>query len=116
VRIVYGAPSRLLAGRMRDLARKHVIDLWDSRWDYNDDGWSEVRTHAKYVLVKGTIGRDRRAHAVWTGSQNWVTGSLSVSDETSLNIALRSAYRSYLKNWDAIRDHSRRLPYDVYGR
>ena len=53
---------------------------------------------------------------MWTGSQNWVTGSLSVSDETSLNIALRSAYRSYLKNWDAIRDHSRRLPYDVYGR
>ena len=116
VRIVYGAPSRLLAGRMRDLARKHLIDLWDSRWDYNEDGWSEVRTHAKYVLVKGTIGKDRRAYAVWTGSQNWVTGSLSLSDETSLNIALRSAYESYLKNWKTIRSHSRRLPYDVYGR
>ena len=116
VRIVYGAPSRLLAGRMRDMARKHLIDLWDSRWDYNDDGWSEVRTHAKYVLVKGTIGKDRRAYAVWTGSQNWVTGSLSLSDETSLNIALRSAYESYLKNWKTIRSHSRRLPYDVYGR
>ncbi len=116
VRIVYGAPSRLLAGRMRDMARRKLIDLWDSRWDYNDDGWSEVRTHAKYVLVKGTIGKNRRAHAVWTGSQNWVGGSLSVSDETTLNIALRSAYESYLKNWDAIRDHSRRLPYDVYGR
>jgi len=116
VRIVYGAPSRLLAGRMRDLARKHLIDLWDSRWDYNEDGWSEVRTHAKYVLVKGTIGKDRRAYAVWTGSQNWVTGSLSLSDETSLNIGLRSAYEAYLKDWDNIRDHARRLPYSLYGR
>lgn len=114
VRIVYGAPSRLLAERMRNLARRHVIDLWDSRWDYNDDGWSEVRTHAKYVLVKGTVGTDRRAYRVWTGSQNWVAGSLSRSDETTLNIGLRSAYRSYLNNWDAIRDHSRRLPYSMY--
>jgi hypothetical protein len=116
VKIVYGAPSRLLAQRMRKLARRNVIDLWDSRWDYNDDGWNEVRTHAKYVLVKGTVGKDRRAYRVWTGSQNWVAGSLSRSDETTLNIGLRSAYESYLRNWDKIRDHSRRLPYDVYGR
>ncbi len=116
VRIIYGAPSRLLATRMRELARRHKIGLWDSRWDYNLDGWNEVRTHAKYVLVRGTVGRDRRAYQVWTGSQNWVTGSLSLSDETTLNIGLRSAYESYLKDWTAIRDHSRRLPYDVYGR
>ena len=56
------------------------------------------------------------AHRVWTGSQNWVGGSLWRSDELTLNIRLRSAYRSYLKNWDTVRDHSRRLPYDVYGR
>lgn len=114
VRIVYGAPSRLLAERMRDMARRHLIGLWDSRWDYNGDGWSEVRTHAKYVLVKGTVGPDRSAYRVWTGSQNWVAGSLSRSDETTLNIGLRSAYESYLRNWDTIRDHSRRLPYSTY--
>jgi hypothetical protein len=41
---------------------------------------------------------------------------LSLSDETSLNIGLRSAYEAYLKDWDNIRDHSRRLPYSLYGR
>jgi hypothetical protein len=115
VGIVYGAPSRLLADRMRNLARHHTINLWDSRWDYNGDGWSEVRTHAKYVLVKGTVGRNRHAYRVWTGSQNWVAGSLSRSDELTLNIGLRSAYESYIQDWTAIRDHSRRLPYSVYG-
>jgi hypothetical protein len=98
------------------MARRHLIDLWDSRWDHNDDGWNEVRTHAKYVLVKGRVGKDRRAYRVWTGSQNWVGGSLFRSDETTLNIALRSAYVDYKSNWANIRNHSRRLPYDVYGR
>ncbi len=116
VRIVYGAPSRRLAERMRTLARRHLIDLWDSRWDHNGDGLNEVRTHQKYVLVKGTVGKNRRAYRVWTGSQNWVAGSLSRSDELTLNIGLRSAYKSYRKNWGVVRDHSRRLPYDVYGR
>jgi hypothetical protein len=46
-----------------------------------------------------------------TGSQNWVAGSLSKGDETTLNIALKSAYRDYLHNWNDIRRHSRRLPY-----
>jgi hypothetical protein len=116
VQIIYGAPSKLLAERMRKMARRHLIDLWDSRWDHNDDGWNEVRTHAKYVLVKGRVGKDRRAYRVWTGSQNWVGGSLFRSDETTLNIALRSAYVDYKSNWANIRNHSRRLPYDVYGR
>ncbi|WP_183094580.1 phospholipase D-like domain-containing protein [Nocardioides stalactiti] len=116
VRIVYGAPSRLLAERMRDMARRRLISLWDSRWDFDEDGWNEVRTHAKYVLVRGTVGSDRSAFRVWTGSQNWVTGSLTMSDETSFNIAGRAAYEAYLDDWKQIRNHSRRLPYDVYGR
>lgn len=116
VRVIYGAPSVKLATRMRGMAGRGLIDLWDSRWDYNDDGWSEVRTHAKYVLVKGTIGKNRRSFAVWTGSQNWVGGSLSRSDEVTLNIRGKSAYKKYRKNWVTIRKHSRRLPYSKYPR
>lgn len=115
VRIIYGAPSIALAERMRNLARNHVIDLWDSRWDHNEDGFNEVRTHAKYVLVRGTVGSNRKARQVWTGSQNWVGGSLFRSDELTLNIATPGAYRSYLRNWTQIRNHSRRLPYNLYG-
>jgi phosphatidylserine/phosphatidylglycerophosphate/cardiolipin synthase-like enzyme len=112
VSVVYGAPSRQIASRLRAAARRHLIKLWDSRWDFNDDGFNEIRTHAKYVLVKGRYGRDRRSWQVMTGSQNWVAGSLSRGDETSLNIALRSAYADYLADWNAIRRHSRRAPYN----
>ncbi len=75
ISIVYGAPSVPIATRLREAARRRLIDLWDSRWDHNNDGYNEIRTHAKY------------------------------------NIALRSAYFDYLRNWNDIRNHSRRLPY-----
>ena len=112
VSIVFGAPSIEIATRLRNAARRGLINLYDSRWDYDRDGYNEVRTHAKYVLVKGTYAGDRSASQVMTGSQNWVAGSLSRGDETTLNISRRSAYRSYLANWKKIRAHSRRLPYN----
>lgn len=111
VNIIYGAPSIDMATRLREAARNHLIDLWDSRWDFNGDGFSETRTHGKYVLVKGKFGKDRSAHVVMTGSQNWVMGSLRLSDESTLNIKKRSAYKQYIRQWNAIRVHSRRLPY-----
>ena len=110
VSIIYGAPSVQIAQRLRTAARNRLIKLYDSRWDFNDDGYNEIRTHAKYVLVKGRVGTDRRAFRVWTGSQNWVAGSLSRGDETTLNIAAAPAYRQYLRNWVRIRNHSRRVP------
>lgn len=110
VSIIYGAPSVQIAERLRKAARTRLIALFDSRWDMNSDGYNEVRTHAKYVLVKGKYGADASAHQVMTGSQNWVAGSLSRGDEVSLNISLGSAYADYIANWERIRQHSRRVP------
>ncbi len=47
-----------------------------------------------------------------TGSQNWVSGSLSKGDETTLNVDLKSAWSQYMRNWNQIRNHARRLPYN----
>lgn len=112
VSIIYGAPSIKIAARLRAAAKARRINLYDSRWDFNNDGYNEIRTHSKYVLVKGTFAGDRSARLVMTGSQNWVAGSLSRGDESTLNIAKASAYNDYLANWNKIRTHSRRLPYN----
>jgi PLD-like domain len=109
VSVIYGAPSRLIAARLKSDARRHVINLWDSRLDRNFDGIFDTRTHAKYVLIKGHFGRHKKAWRVFTGSQNWVEGSLGLSDETTLNIASRKAYGMYIKNWNTIRLHSRHV-------
>jgi hypothetical protein len=116
VSIIYGAPSVAIATRLRKAAKAKRIQLFDSRWDFNKDGYNEIRTHAKYVLVKGTYtgsynSPDNAAHVVMTGSPNWVGGSMTRSDESTLNIEQKAAYNAYLKNWTQIRNHSRRLPY-----
>ena len=110
VSIIFGAPGTEVAAQLRAASRNHLIDLWDSRWDFNNNGEFEIRTHAKYMLVKGTFGSDRSARFVSTGSQNWVAGSLSRSDENTFNINLASAYSDYIADWNRIRAHSRRQP------
>ena len=109
VSVIYGAPSRLIAARLKGDARRHAINLYDSRHDLNYDGIFDVRTHAKYVLIKGHYGVHKKAWRVFTGSQNWVEGSLGLSDETTLNIDSRAAYGEYIKNWNMIRMHSRHV-------
>lgn len=111
VNIIYGAPSRLIAERLRNAAATGLIQLYDSRWDFNEDGFNEVRTHSKFVLVRGTFGKDTSTHMVMTGSPNWVVGSLNKGDESTINIELKSAYTSYLANWVKVRNNSRKLPY-----
>jgi PLD-like domain len=111
VSVIYGAPSRQMAERLRAAAGAGTINLFDSRWDHNEDGYNEVRTHGKFVLVKGNYRGDNSAWVVMTGSPNWVQGSLSLSDENTVNIALKSAYQAYRHEWEVVRAHSRRLPY-----
>jgi phosphatidylserine/phosphatidylglycerophosphate/cardiolipin synthase-like enzyme len=111
VKIIYGAPSRDMADRLRDAARRGLVSVYDSRWDFNDDGFNEVRTHCKYVLVRGSY-EGKVKSVVMTGSPNWVHGSLSKGDELTLNIELKSAYNAYLNNWQTLRKHSRKVPYN----
>ena len=110
VSVIYGAPSKVIRLRLSKAARHHLINLWDSRKDLNGNGDYDVRTHGKYVLVKGTYRGDRHTRVVMTGSQNWVGGSLSKGDEVTLNVKLASAYHKYIVNWGVIRNHSRRIP------
>ena len=67
VNIIIGAPSLNIAKRMREASRARLIKVWDSRhWTKNRV--LKVRTHNKYVAIKGTYGGDTSAHVVMTGS------------------------------------------------
>ena len=83
---------------------------WNWNADEDNDEGPDVRTHGKYVLVKGTYGGNRKSYQVWTGTGNWVGGSLNLGDENSLNIARKSAFQKYVANWETVRKHSRHLP------
>jgi len=109
VRIIFGAPSKKMASYLRTGARRVNVDLYNSRWDFNDDGVKEIRSHNKYVLVKGSYAGDRSSHLVMTGSANWVDGGLDRGDEVTLAIRSRDAHREYLTQWHLVRRHSVRV-------
>jgi phosphatidylserine/phosphatidylglycerophosphate/cardiolipin synthase-like enzyme len=110
VSIIFGAPSRQIADRLRKAARAGLISLYDSRWWIDEDEEVDVRTHSKYVLVNGRYGGDPQSWQVMTSTANWVPGSLRRCDENSLNIRSASAWRAYKANWDTVKAHSRRIP------
>lgn len=102
VNIVYGAPSKTVAPKLKRYAEQSRIKLWDSRHHTDDDGLVDIRVHSKYMLVNGRFGADRSVQRVFTGSQNWVGGSLTRGDETMLVIDDPGAYAAYLDNWTKV--------------
>jgi len=103
VSVIYGAPSNEVAAILRDAAWRGEINLYDSRSDRNGDGMADLRVHTKYMLVNGRFGGDSSSWQVFTGSQNWVKGSLTGGDEVSLQVNSRPAYARYMDNWNTVR-------------
>jgi phosphatidylserine/phosphatidylglycerophosphate/cardiolipin synthase-like enzyme len=99
VRMIYGAPSKVVAKYLRRSAHNGRIRLWDSRYDRDGDGLVDLRVHHKYMLISGRYGDDRSSWRVHTGSQNWGRGTLRSGDENTVNIDSRRAYHQYLANW-----------------
>lgn len=109
VNLIYGAPSKPIAAYLKKRARSMAsLSLWDSRHDRNNDGFSEIRCHAKYMLIRGRFAGKSSAFQVFTGSQNWGHGSLGRGDELQLGIASIPAWYDYHRNWLEIMRNSER--------
>jgi len=109
VSVIYGAPSRQVRDILMSSARHGGIKLWDSRMNLDGDPQFDVRVHHKYMLINGNYGTDSSSWRVHTGSQNWGRGTLRGGDENTLTITSRHAYAQYIRNWDTVRNHSRRI-------
>lgn len=109
VSIIYGAPSKQVRLYLSGAARAGRIKLWDSRYDRDGDGYYDLRVHSKYMLINGVYAGDHSAWEVHTGSQNWGRGTLRRGDDNTINITSRRAYAQYIRNWDTLVAHGRRI-------
>lgn len=109
VSIVYGAPSAQVRDYLAGSARNGGVKLWDSRVDRDGDGYFDLRTHLKYMLINGVYGPDHSSWRVHTGSQNWGRGTLHRGDDDTINVPSRRAYGQYIRNWDSVVAVSRRI-------
>lgn len=108
VKIIYGAPSKVIREYLSHSARNGVVKLWDSRFDRNGDGFYDIRVHHKFVLVNGAYGGDSSSWEVHMGSQNWGRGTLRGGDENTMNIASHDAYAQYLREWNHVKTYAAR--------
>lgn len=69
VQIIVGAPGTTVMKILRKAARARQLKLYDSR-QREVDGVYTLRSHSKYMIVSGHVGRDRSAEIVTTGSWN----------------------------------------------
>ena len=108
VQVIYGAPSHQVSRKLRASAHRGGIKLWDSRQRRVDDK-PTLRVHSKYMLVSGSYAGTTADWRVMTGTQNWIGGALTGSDENTLEIDSRPAYSNYSANFDWLKTHSRRV-------
>ena len=108
VQVNYGAPSNEVSRMLRASAHSGGVKLWDSR-QRKVDGKPTLRVHHKYMIVSGRYGDDTSDWRVMAGTQNWIEGALTGSDENTLEIPLRSAYASYSSEFESLKRYSRRI-------
>ena len=110
VSVTYGAPGKDVRTLLLNAAKRGHINLYDSRKFPLKGGDYAVRTHGKFMLVRGTFDGNRKANLVMTGSQNWTGASLVGGDEVTVNVLSVPLYNAYVGHYDRIRKHSVRVP------
>ncbi len=108
VQVNYGAPSGEVAAKLRRSAHNGGVKLWDSRQRVVD-GRPSLRVHHKFLLVSGSYGLSTADWRVMTGTQNWLRGALTGSDENTVEIDSRSAYSAYSAWFETLKQYSRRI-------
>jgi phosphatidylserine/phosphatidylglycerophosphate/cardiolipin synthase-like enzyme len=104
VNVLYGAPGSGVRKILNPAAKKRIINVWNTRFDFNRDGKPDYRVHHKYVLINGGFAGNPDARVVITGTQNWSGSTTSGTDENMLTIRGNGAHGQYMPNWTLIRD------------
>lgn len=87
-------------GRVVTILANNGVLIKSPDHDRNNNGKTDLYTHAKYLLVSGRYAGKDGWH-VWTGSQNWSDRSLH-GDELTVHIPRRGAFADYQANFDHI--------------
>ena len=113
VEVILGAPGAGVVREVRRPGRNGGIAVWDSRRDRNSDGELDLYTHMKMMSIKGRMGKNPRAKAVYTGSANWTQDAYTRGDEMVIRLSTGRAWRQYNRHFEYVKTRSKRLPNTV---
>ena len=97
VRVLYG----LIAPRIHRTFKAGGVASRRTIFDRDDNGYTDMYTHMKYVGVNGVVGGDRSARVMYTGSENFSQKTV-YADEIWQRIPGTKAWRKYQNLFDMI--------------
>jgi len=115
VQLMYGVSGASVRDEFATRSARGFMPVHTTGMDTNDDGFIDLYTHQKELLISGHYGRSRHTRLVVTGSSNYNTDGIR-GDEELFQIKNRvGAYRSYTKDftrmWTTFSNRVKYIPY-----
>lgn len=98
VKLLFGFGGTLMREVLRRPTPRGRVPLRSTGYDTDFDGYLDLYTHQKELLINGHFGKDRSATVVVTGSSNWTREGLR-GDEEIFSIDKPGAMRHYLQQF-----------------
>lgn len=115
VRLMYGYAGEKVRATFANKTKRGYIPVHTTGYDTNEDGFIDLYTHQKQLLINGNYGTDHSTRMVVTGSSNWNDEGLKGDEEIFL-IKLPGAYKNYANNFNWMYKYrSTRVKYIPYG-
>jgi phosphatidylserine/phosphatidylglycerophosphate/cardiolipin synthase-like enzyme len=115
VRLMYGYAGAKVRATVANKTRRGYVPVHTTGYDTNDDGFIDLYTHQKQLLINGNYARDPSTRMVVTGSSNWNDEGLR-GDEEIFQMKLDGAYKDYARNFNWMYKYrSTRVKYIPYG-
>lgn len=116
VRLLYGYAGEDVRGTFDNRTPRGYIPVHTTGYDTNEDGFIDLYTHQKELMISGNYGSDRSTRLVVTGSSNYNDEGLK-GDEEIFVIKRDGAFRQYHAHFKFLwNNRSTQVKYIPYGR
>ncbi|WP_191908038.1 phospholipase D-like domain-containing protein [Nocardioides cynanchi] len=114
VKLMYGISGASVRAVFKNSTQRGYIPVHTTGYDTNLDGFIDLYTHQKELLISGNFGKNRGTKMVVTGSSNWNIDGLR-GDEEIFEMRRARAYAQYINDFDSMwAKHSKLVAYIPY--
>jgi phosphatidylserine/phosphatidylglycerophosphate/cardiolipin synthase-like enzyme len=114
VKVMYGISGASVRQVFKNQTGRGYLPVHTTGYDTNEDGFIDLYTHQKELLISGNFGKHPGTKMVVTGSSNWNIDGLR-GDEEIFEIRRPRAYAQYINDFDNMwLKHSKLVAYIPY--
>jgi phosphatidylserine/phosphatidylglycerophosphate/cardiolipin synthase-like enzyme len=114
VRLMYGFAGAGVRGAFATKTERGYMPVHTTGMDTDEDGFIDLYTHQKELLISGNYGKDPGTEMVVTGSSNWNLEGVHGDEEIFLikkNLAYNAYIRDFRTMWTTYSELVAYIPY-----